>query len=363
MEEILMKKTLTMLSLAATLGGTAIGTITSAATTIQAADASISSKAQTTQQQQFIQKIAAHAQNCATQYGLYTSVMMAQAILESGWGQSTLSLAPNYNLFGIKAGTDWTGDTVSMQTQEWDANAGKYVTIMADFRKYPSFFESFTDNAKKLRLGPGAWNPSYYSGTWIENTKSYQDATAWLQGRYATDVSYASKLNRVITDNNLTQYDPKATAVNKVVTTTAATTVYNQFNGPKTANGQVLPAGTSWKANKQITMVDGTIWYDLGNNQWASSATVKEGATNPSNPSNPGNSNETVISGVARVNYVPGYSIAIWDKPGNDRQFTGKKLLHGTDWKVFKRAVVDGQVWYNLGGNQWLQGKYVTYKA
>ena len=53
-------------------------------------------------QQQFINQIAPHAQSVANANDLYASVMMAQAILESAWGQSTLAQAPNYNLFGIK---------------------------------------------------------------------------------------------------------------------------------------------------------------------------------------------------------------------------------------------------------------------
>ncbi|HBA1104967.1 TPA: autolysin, partial [Enterococcus faecium] len=54
----------------------------------------------------------------------------------------------------------------------------------------------------------------YYSGAWKSNTRSYTEATAWLQGRYATDTSYASKLNNLIATYNLTQYDSGSSAGN-----------------------------------------------------------------------------------------------------------------------------------------------------
>ncbi|XBG76908.1 glucosaminidase domain-containing protein [Enterococcus cecorum] len=68
-------------------------------------------------QQQFINQIAPHAQSVANANDLYASVMMAQAILESAWGQSTLAQAPNYNLFGIKG--SYNGQTVYMNTLEF----------------------------------------------------------------------------------------------------------------------------------------------------------------------------------------------------------------------------------------------------
>lgn len=348
-----MKKTLAFLGLISTIGGTALAAVPA---NVQAATVNVStpttSYATQSYQQDFVNKIKAYAQKCALQYGLYPSVQMAQAILESDWGRSQLALAPNYNLFGIKKGEGWTGATVTMPTQEWDANAGKYVTINAQFRKYPSFFESFTDNAKKLRLGPGSWNPQYYKGAWMENTTSYKDATKALTGTYATDPNYNTKLNRVIEQNNLAQYDPQIKTVNKVVAVAASSaTIYNTFTGVRKATGQTLPQNTTWRANREVTLADGSTWYDLGKNQWASAGqVVVPGQTTPFN-------------GVAKVNYVPGYGIAIWNKATSDRTFTGKRLTHGTSWRVFKKTVVDGHAWYNLGGDQWIDSQYVIVKA
>lgn len=152
---------------------------------------------------QFINQISGHAQQVASEYGVYASVMIAQAALESGYGQSSLSAPPNHNLFGIKG--NYNGQSVAMQTREFYQNTG-WVTITDYFKKYPSYAESFQDNAALLRRGT-SWDPLFYSGAWIENTNSYRDATAWLQGRYATDPSYASKLNNLIQLYDLTRFD------------------------------------------------------------------------------------------------------------------------------------------------------------
>lgn len=154
-------------------------------------------------QQAFIDSIAASAQTLANANDLYASVMIAQAIVESGWGRSTLSAAPNYNLFGIKG--SYNGQSVTMPTSEFIN--GQWITVNAAFRKYPSYAESLQDNVTVLKttsFQPGVF---FYSGAWRSNTSSYRDATAWLTGRYATAPNYGSILNNVIETYNLTQYD------------------------------------------------------------------------------------------------------------------------------------------------------------
>ncbi|WP_327229074.1 LysM peptidoglycan-binding domain-containing protein [Trichococcus paludicola] len=151
----------------------------------------------------FLNQIIPSATVIAAQNDLYASVMMAQAILESGWGTSALSTAPNYNLFGIKGNYD--GESVNMGTLE-DSGGQNYYPINAEFRKYPSYAESLQDYANLLSNGT-SWNPTYYAGAWKSNAASYQDATTYLTGRYATDTAYSTKLNRIIAQYGLDQYD------------------------------------------------------------------------------------------------------------------------------------------------------------
>ncbi|OTE88312.1 hypothetical protein B1K96_36515, partial [Escherichia coli] len=78
----------------------------------------------------FIAEIATYAQPVANANDLYASVMIAQAILESGWGRSSLSKAPNYNLFGIKG--SYNGQTVYMSTLEYLNN--QWLTMNEPFK-------------------------------------------------------------------------------------------------------------------------------------------------------------------------------------------------------------------------------------
>ena len=176
---------------------------------------------------QFLRNIIPAAQNVARGKDIYTSVMIAQAALESGWGTSALSKAPNHNLFGVKG--SYNGQSVNMQTLE-DSGGQNYYSIQANFRKYPSYQESLEDYADKIVNGiSGA--PLFYSGAWKSKTNSYQDATAYLTGRYATDTAYASKLNRIIEQFGLTKYDTE-TAVNmaeEIASNETATTNGNSY--------------------------------------------------------------------------------------------------------------------------------------
>lgn len=180
-----------------------------------------SARAADSSQQAFIDSIASSAQSLANANDLYASVMIAQAIVESGWGKSTLSAAPNYNLFGIKG--SYQGQSVTMPTSEY-VN-GQWITVNAAFRKYPSYKESLQDNVTVLKTTSFQSGVYYYSGAWKSNTKSYKDATAWLTGRYATAPNYGSTLNNVIETYNLTRYDTAT------VSTSPMYRLYNKNTG------------------------------------------------------------------------------------------------------------------------------------
>lgn len=161
--------------------------------------------------QSFINSIGNVAKEVASKNGLYASVMIAQAILESNWGKSTLAKSPNFNLFGIKGSYD--GKSVSLPTSEYINK--QWIRVNAKFRKYPSYKESLQDNANLLKNGL-SWDKNYYSKTWKKNTKNYMDATKALTGTYATDPSYNSKLNALIKTHGLTKYDSANSGSEKV---------------------------------------------------------------------------------------------------------------------------------------------------
>lgn len=151
----------------------------------------------------FIAKLGEPARKIGQEKDLFASVMIAQAVLESGSGSSSLSKAPNYNLFGIK-GTH-NGKSVSMATQE-DLGNGNLYTTQAGFRVYENYEDCFNDYAKLLTEGISG-NSDFYAGALKSNAKTYQEATKFLTGRYATDTQYNQKLNGLIETYDLTQYD------------------------------------------------------------------------------------------------------------------------------------------------------------
>lgn len=151
----------------------------------------------------FIRKIGESARKIGKEKELYASVMIAQAILESASGQSQLAQEPNYNLFGIK-GTH-NGKSVSLATQEDLGNGTLYAT-QAGFRVYENYEDCFNDYATLLKEGITG-DTNYYSGVWKSNAKTYQEATKYLTGRYATDTQYDQKLNGLIETYDLTDYD------------------------------------------------------------------------------------------------------------------------------------------------------------
>ena len=199
------------------------------------------------------------ATTASSKYGTYTSVMLAQATVESAWGQSGLSQEPNNNLFGIKG--SYNGQSVNMNTGEY--GNGGYYTTNAGFRKYPSYTESFEDNGALLRNQMG----NYYSGTWVENSNNYAQATQnGLQGKYATDPNYAKTLNSVIATNGFDKYDPVTQVVNENRTVAQTTPITSAPVDPSVGT-QVDTArvGQNVNVTKYITYNNGVKRAFIGN--------------------------------------------------------------------------------------------------
>ena len=155
--------------------------------------------------EEFIASIGEQARQIGQENGLYASVMIAQAILESGSGGSGLSKPPYNNLFGIKG--SYKGSAVYMLTSE-DDGSGNYYDIVAAFRSYPSTRESLQDYADLLTKSMG----DFYAPAWKANAATYKDACDYLQGHYATSTSYSSSLQGLIIAYDLEQFDHPADA-------------------------------------------------------------------------------------------------------------------------------------------------------
>ena len=150
---------------------------------------------------QFLAASIAPAQQSQRDTRVPASVTLAQAILESGWGRSSLS-ANDKNFFGMKCftqGSYATGCRVYV-TSECTA-AGVCTTTTASFRSYPSSLASFRDHGMLLS---GA---ARYASAFAYTNNPNQFAVEIQKDGYATDPAYGAKLATIMTNYNLYQYD------------------------------------------------------------------------------------------------------------------------------------------------------------
>lgn len=146
---------------------------------------------------EFVNAVWPHAQAASRQTGIPAQFMVAQAALETGWGDKVLRHADgrsSYNLFNIKAGSSWSGDTVTRKVTEY--SGGNAYTEQARFRSYKSYAEAFQDYARLLSTN------ARYSDV-MGQTSATGFARGLQQAGYATDPMYADKLTRIIAGNTL----------------------------------------------------------------------------------------------------------------------------------------------------------------
>ena len=156
--------------------------------------------------ERFIAMVGEQARQISGTHDLYASVAIAQAILESDSGNSLLAKTPNFNLFGIKG--EWNGNYEVYWTQE-DDGTGNLYSMQEKFRKYANYGESFEDYVDLLTNADRMGN--YYAGAAKSQAATAYDACYFLEGRYASDTSYAEKLIGLIDTYDLTRYDEPLT--------------------------------------------------------------------------------------------------------------------------------------------------------
>ncbi|HKS58100.1 MAG TPA: flagellar assembly peptidoglycan hydrolase FlgJ [Steroidobacteraceae bacterium] len=140
----------------------------------------------------FLRTMRPHAEKAAREIGVDPDALLAQAALETGWGRSVPCNAQgecSYNLFGIKAGSQWSGSTVNVPTLEFES--GIPVRKVERFRAYDSPADSFRDYAALIR------DSSRYASARGAGDNVEAFASALQQGGYATDPNYAQKITAV----------------------------------------------------------------------------------------------------------------------------------------------------------------------
>ncbi|MEI6300754.1 MAG: flagellar assembly peptidoglycan hydrolase FlgJ [Betaproteobacteria bacterium] len=148
------------------------------------------------QAQEFVRNMLPHARAAEQATGIPARFILAQSALESAWGRAEVKGADgtaSNNLFGIKAGKDWTGRVVEAATTEYVNGEARRVTQR--FRAYGSPAESFADYARLLTNSPR------YRGVLAQGRDASGFASALQQAGYATDPHYAEKIARIIRTN------------------------------------------------------------------------------------------------------------------------------------------------------------------
>ena len=146
----------------------------------------------------FIQKVAEKVSKYAPLYGISVhSPIIAQAIIESGWGKSGLA-SKYHNYFGLKCGSSWKGKSVNMATKE-EYKVGTMTNIRDNFRVFDDFDDGIRGyfefiNTRRYANLKGVKNPEEY----VRRLKA---------DGYATSSKYVDNIMRVVHDNKLTRFD------------------------------------------------------------------------------------------------------------------------------------------------------------
>lgn len=146
----------------------------------------------------FVSKLWPHAVEAGRELGVPAHYLIGHAALESGWGQREIRNtdgSSSHNLFGIKAGREWSGAVAETVTTEYVG--GVPHQKMEKFRAYASYEDAFRDYLALMR------GNQRYAGLFEQSPDAAGFARGLQQGGYATDPLYASKLTRILTGETL----------------------------------------------------------------------------------------------------------------------------------------------------------------
>lgn len=143
--------------------------------------------------EQFVAAMYPHAKRAANDLGVSADAIMAQAILETGWGQHVMAgteSESSFNLFGIKADVRWDGDVTRKSTVEY--RNGIAARENAAFRSYQSLGEAFDDYVSFLRSN------QRYGNALSEKSEAKQWGFQLQKSGYATDPNYGNKIANIM---------------------------------------------------------------------------------------------------------------------------------------------------------------------
>lgn len=221
------------------------------------------------EKQQFIKSIAEYVKKYASAYGIAVhSPIIAQAVLESGWGESKLA-SVYHNYFGLKCGTTWTGKSVNLSTME-EYTPGTLTQIKDNFRVYDNMEEGVKGYFDFIQL-------SRY-----QNLRGITDPEEYLKtikaDGYATSSKYVENTMRVVTQYDLTQYDVKGEeSMGKTVSAVLAQA--RAWIGKNEADGTHKSIIDVYNAHKPLARGYAVKYTDAWCATFVSAVAIKCGAT------------------------------------------------------------------------------------
>ena len=219
---------------------------------------------------EFIERIASYVQKYAYFYGIEVhSPIIAQAILESGWGESKLA-AKYHNYFGLKCGSRWKGKSVNLSTKE-EYTVGTLTTIKDNFRVYDSMEGGVKGYFEFLQL-------SRY-----QNLRGIRDPETYLKtikaDGYATSSTYVKTNMKLIRQYGLTKYDDIGRETSMGRTATDLINVMRSWIGFSESNGKYKQIIELYNSHKPLARGYAVKYSDSWCDVTVSAAAIKAGMT------------------------------------------------------------------------------------
>ena len=221
--------------------------------------------------QDFITKIAGYIQKIAPEYDIrVSSPVIAQAILESAFGESKLS-SVYHNYFGLKCGTAWKGKSVNMKTQE-EYTPGTKTTIRDNFRVYGSMEEGVRGYFEFIQMA------RYRNLKGITDPQKYLETI--IRDGYATSSTYVKNCMALINEYGLTRYDaekPAAVVGDKKRTAADYLAVWHSWLGWSESNGRHRQIIDIYNSHKPLAQGYKVKYTDQWCDATVSAAAIKAG--------------------------------------------------------------------------------------
>lgn len=123
--------------------------------------------------------------------------------------------------------------------------------------------------------------------------------------------------------------------------------LYNKPEGKQVKDadgeGRMLANESRWKVMRQATLQDGSSWYEVGKNQWVNARFVM-----------------IEEAQIGQIDYLPDMGVNLWAFEPDGLHFTGRRLDNGSQWEMWGSMMINGQQYFNLGANQWVNAEYIA---